>query len=579
MVVKKNVVAKDAAAIQKMSNKKTYFGLPAAAWIGVAVVVFAQIALRLWFFQDHIFFHAEQVRDFFVVRDAWQQHHWITLGPIQADTNGVHLGPGYYYILLFFALPFGFSPIAGPVMATVLFLAAWVLVFWFVATRYSLTLATIFGALLMLSENYFLYSSYALNMNIVFLFEALLIIGLMEYVRVQSHTWLALAGVGFIVLLHLHLSAYVLAPIVLLWFVYHRKTLLSDTQLWKPFVVIVGFFIVSYLPFIISEFQNGFKEIGNLFNFVFVQQELSNPVNTAAARAASRGVDFYPLIWLQTFGVWLYASTFSHYYYQLFTALPYIKEVIAAVAGGIVIAAGAWGVARRRFVLTTLRAWEESSYGSFSFVTAFVLLLITLAAKVHSTSVRHYIMIFFVPLLVLAIIATKFWVSKKIWKRGFVGIAFVCFVVLNAWNATVDAKIQHQFPINEPYEGFSSSYRDQKILAQQIAATIEAEREQYPDVTYEVRAVKERKGLRDVMLYLTQLEVAYPERLIAACHKDEKTCAKNTAGKRVIFIDTGAILSFTTPAVQHAKYKVYIFDQKERKTFEKQREAERQIDL
>lgn len=572
-------MVKDAAAIQKMSNKKKYFGLSAAAWICVAVVVFAQIGLRVWFLQNHIFFHAEQVRDFFVVWNAWHNHEWIALGPIQADTNGVHLGPGYYYILLLFALPFSFAPIAGPVMATALFLAAWVLVFWFLATRYNLTLAVIFGLLLTLSENYFLYSSYALNMNIVFLFEAFLIIGLMEYVRVRSHWWLAAAGIGFSVLLHLHLSAYVLVPIVLLWFIYHRKISLSDMQLWKPLTVIFGFLIVSYLPLIISEFHTNFQETRTLFNFVFVQQELSNPVNTAAARAVSRGVDFYPLIWLQTFGVWLYASTFSHYYYQLFTALPYIKEVIAGAAGTIVIVVGVWGVMRRRFVVTTLRSWEERSYGSFSFVSAFVLLLITLAAKVHSTSVRHYIMIFFVPLLILAIIATKFWLSKKIWKRGFVGIAFVCFTILNVWNATVDAKIQYQFPINEPYEGFSSTYRDQKILAEQIAATIEAEREQYPGVTYEVRAIKERKGLRDVMLYLTQLEVGYPERLIAACHKDEKTCSKNTAGKRVIFIDTGAILSFTTPAVQHADYTVYIFDQKDRKTFEKQRETDRQIDL
>ncbi len=183
-------------------------------------------------------------------------------------------------------------------------------------------------------------------------------------------------------------------------------------------------------------------------------------------------------------------------------------------------------------------------------------------------------MIFFVPLLVLAIIATRLWLSKKIWQRGLVVIAFIGFAALNAWNASVDAKIQAQFPINEPYEGFSSSYTDQKILAQKIAATLEAEHEQYPDTIYELRAAKERKGLRDVVLYLTLLESSHPNQLIAACHKDEKTCTNQDPGKRVIFIDTGAALSFTTPVIEHADYVVYVFEQKDRKSFEKQRAAE-----
>ncbi len=552
---------------KRMWSKKEYFGLTTAAWIFVAVVVLLQIILRVWFLQDHIFFHAEQVRDFFVVWNAWQNHEWITLGPIQADTNGVHLGPGYYYLLLVFALPFSFAPIAGPVMASVLFVAAWAVVFWFLATRYNLTLAVIFGLLLVLSENYFLYSSYALNMNVVFLFEALLIIGLMEYVRVRSHLWLAAAGMGFVILLHLHLSAYVLLPIIMLWFVYHRKVVFADKQIWKPLTVIFGFLIVSYLPLIISEFHTNFQETRTLFNFVFVQQELSNPVYNAAARAQERGVSFYPFIWLQTFGVWIYASTFSHYYYQLFTALPYIKEVIALVGVVCVLAVTVWGVLRRELVWKVLRQWEAMSYGAFSFISVFVFLLITAAAKVHSTSVRHYIMIFFVPLLILAIIATKFWLSKKIWQRGLVVAAFIGFAVLNMWNASVDMRIQQQFPINEPYEGFSSNYNEQRSVAQKIEDALQVEIAANPSWVYEVRGPKERKGLRDVMSYLlTQTD----KKNVPVNRSCGKRCKKEQAN-RVIIVDYGhQVVTGPELLLQDGKYAVYLLHQGKVKAFEKQ---------
>ncbi len=549
------------------SDSKKFFGLTVAASIFVAAVVFIQLAVRVWFLQDHLFFHAEQVRDFFVVWNAWHNHTWITLGPIQADTNGVHLGPGYYYLLLFFAAPLGFSPLAGPVMTTVLFLAAWVLVFWYLATRYNETLAVMFGLLLAVSENYFLYSSYALNMNVVFLFEALLIIGLMEYVRVRSHGWLIAAGIGFTCLLHLHLSAYVLAPVVVFWFVYHYKILRADKAVWKPLLVIVAFFLLSYAPFIVAEFQHQFPEIRALFRFVFVQGELSNPVYNSAARLADRGTAAYPVIWAQTVMVWIYASAFSHEYDQVMRAIPYAKQS-AGIIGSVVIIASLVGVVvRRAFVWQWMKVCEAKTYGAFSFIALFSVLLISFAAKVHSTSVRHYIMIFFVPLLVLAIISVRLWNAQRVWQRAIVVVGLVGFVLLNAWNASIDFQVQAHFPINEPYEGFSSNYTEQRNIAQKIADAMQSEIAEHPTWVYEIRASKNRKGLRDVMSYLLLLT---DKKQLPIERRCEKRCTKEQAN-RVIIIDYGhPLIPGKELLLTDGQYAVYLMDQGAVKKFEKQ---------
>lgn len=99
------------------------------AIIFLVCILFAQIIVRGVFFQEHLFFHDEQARDSFVILRAWQQKEFITLGPIQAETGGVKLGPLYYYLLAPFLILFQFHPAAGTVLISLLWLLTLGLVF------------------------------------------------------------------------------------------------------------------------------------------------------------------------------------------------------------------------------------------------------------------------------------------------------------------------------------------------------------------------------------------------------------------------------------------------------------------
>ena len=61
------------------------------AIIFILLIIASQIGLRVWFWQDHTFLNAEQVRDYEVVQQAWQDKEFIYLGPIQANTGGLYL--------------------------------------------------------------------------------------------------------------------------------------------------------------------------------------------------------------------------------------------------------------------------------------------------------------------------------------------------------------------------------------------------------------------------------------------------------------------------------------------------------
>lgn len=412
------------------------------AWLFILIIIISQIALRALLWHNHIFFNGEQVRDYTIVQEAWQNKSWIFLGPLQANTGGLYLGPLYYYLLLFFALPFNFHPLAGHILIAALWLAALVISFIFIYKNFNRRLAYLFCMLLMLSENLFLFSSYPLNTNVLFIFTALYIIAIYKWLTTEHARYVYLIFISLTFLLHCHLAALALLPmLVILAILYYRKL----SWHW-----LAGSFLLLFL-----NLQNNFSQLQTWKNFLLNKEVYT----TAITENATTANTFFNS--LQT---WLTTSLLFHAKLDFYSSAWLENAVllvcfilIAAVIGLIV-----YLIKNKRGFLTT-----HPMLIILTFYTGFIL---TATMFIHTSLARHYLLIIFIPLLILAILLN--YLSAK----NFVGkiiaiIILLLFAVLNINNVKIDLNHSNDYPLNAPFEGFSNIYNEENQLAKNICQT------------------------------------------------------------------------------------------------------------
>lgn len=442
------------------------------AYIFLAIVLCLHIVGRIYFFQDHLFFQDEQARDYTVVHDAWTNWQPIYLGPIQAETGGIKLGPLYYYLLLPFLVMFQFHPVGGTIMVTLLWLCTLGLVFVYSYKRAGPALAVSLLLFLSLQENFFLYTSIPLNTGIVFLFEAIFIIGLLEWIRTKKERYFVLTIVGLACLLQAQLTAFVLLPFLFFVCWWLRKNVSMKS--------VVAWLIIpaSYLPVFIFDWSHYFQQSKTWLWFIFFKHSVSQ-LNDSFS-------------FLSSLKVWLISSLISHNALQFYNRLW--LNIFMFLFVGFFLFIAVYSLFKfkdysRMNIISTLK--KNYLAALFSLFTFFILLGNTI---IHTSKPRHYLLLFFIPYLALAAVFSNLW-KKSIASKTLVALCLAIFLIGNILNLKFELTLPGYYEKNKTTEGFSNLYQEQDKLANSIANYI-----QTSNKNYKLRTSPEH--LKGVMKYL-----------------------------------------------------------------------------
>ena len=514
---------------------KTLRILSKNAFLFIGVCIVMQIIIRSVFFQDHLFFHAEQERDFTLVRDAWINRELMTLGPVQANTGNFHLGPLYYYLLLPFLLVFRFHPIAGEVMMTIFWIAAWTIAFIYLYKRHNPITAYFFSLLLLFSEIFFVFTTIPLNTGVLFFFEAIFLITLIEWLQTKRPRYIYICSIAFASLLQLHLSSFSLFLMIALILLLYYRTFLSKHTLFAALII-----PLLYIPFFVYEFRSHFYQTTKFFRILtgnIPQQEIASIGHTVSTN---------PL--LNSLQAWIASSLISHrwlplYEFQWFRIVAVILLCAAFVIGCLYI----YRYVKNRNIFSSrehVLKWAQEHI-SFMVIFTFSLSIFIGTIFIDTALPRHYLLILFVPLLLLAICFSLLWQQGK-WGKVFTIILGSGFVAMNIYNFFLDFQYPPKVAINHPYESFSDFFPEQNEVAKKIATYMR----QHTNKQFLLRTSEESKDLRNVTMYLINWHSNF--------HANFVPKGKNHEADKVIYLTYNSQLPKFTPIFSTQDMNVYV---------------------
>jgi 4-amino-4-deoxy-L-arabinose transferase-like glycosyltransferase len=256
--------------IQKIKiHFKSYWHI----WI-LAFVVLAAFAIRIWKFDDFLLFRADQARDAYDAKRAFERgiSHLRMLGPkvdmayIEGDINSrgdtLHIGPFYYYLQYFFTLIFrGVQPWVIALPDMLMFVFSIPLFYYFCIQFFDRKISLLVSTLYSFSFFNLLYSRLGWNPNQLFFWTILLVLGLYKLSSLKDEDkdkdkrnwWLLASILIFLIISQLHFVA--LSGFFLF--------LVGYLILFRPKIVNKKFILASlaitfifFLPIVASDLKN-----------------------------------------------------------------------------------------------------------------------------------------------------------------------------------------------------------------------------------------------------------------------------------------------------------------------------------
>jgi len=211
--------------------------------------------LRLYgAYQNLDYSHDQDLASWFV-RDVVENKHLRLIGQ-ETSTQGVFIGPTYYYLLTIFYILFGMSPVGGIAMVTLLGLfTIWSFYFVFkkvfgknegliAAAFYSLSFATVYN------------DREVVPTTPVFLWTVWYFYSLNLLIKGKFKDGLVFVGILIGLIWHLNVGLVLLTPLVAFALLFKFKKLKFS----YVYSGIISFLITS-LPFILFEVRHGFSQI------------------------------------------------------------------------------------------------------------------------------------------------------------------------------------------------------------------------------------------------------------------------------------------------------------------------------
>lgn len=238
-------------------------------WV-LGLVILVSLFLHLWHFNDWLLFRADQARDSFYAKDAYENGigHLRILGPkidmayIEGDKNKrgdtLHIGPFYYYQQYLSMRLFGTTdPWTIAVPDLVMFLLS-IPLFYILCRQFFGKLISI-SATSLYSFSFFnlIYSRFSWNPNQLFFWIVLLVLGLVKSSEEQDKRkkgwWFVVVFFCILVISQIHFLAFVGFLVLVFAFIIKYKIRAYTTRQW---MAIAGLFLVFNFPIAVSELKN-----------------------------------------------------------------------------------------------------------------------------------------------------------------------------------------------------------------------------------------------------------------------------------------------------------------------------------
>lgn len=195
------------------------------------------IFLRTYEFRDWLLFDPDQARDAQIMEDVLSGRENIPLLGPQSGNTRFSLGPIFYYFGILSGKIFGSFPEAFAFPDLLFSIATIPLFFFFIRRYFGIHIALFLTALISVSSFFLEYSRFAWNINSIPFFVLLFffgVLGMMDEERNTEKKWILCAGVGLGVSIQLHTVLLIVLPLL---------SFLSLVYLWKKHLISIGSFL------------------------------------------------------------------------------------------------------------------------------------------------------------------------------------------------------------------------------------------------------------------------------------------------------------------------------------------------
>jgi hypothetical protein len=252
-----------------LSNKKI------SAGVVLFVIVLVAFSLRVYKFNDWLFFKGDQVRDAILVSHAYNEGPLALplLGP-RAGGTMLRLGPAFYYFQYLSTL-FAHSTDPGVfAYPTMLFsLLAVVLTYFFANKFFSSAWSLAVTGLVSVAFALIEFSRFAWNPNASTLFVLLCAYAFLEVASSKNSPrkkmwWTAVAAASFSIASQFHFSVFFGLPFVLFLFLLAKRKQFREIVTWQRAMVFISIVVLFYVPVILSDVMSSGDNLSHLLSSV-----------------------------------------------------------------------------------------------------------------------------------------------------------------------------------------------------------------------------------------------------------------------------------------------------------------------
>jgi 4-amino-4-deoxy-L-arabinose transferase-like glycosyltransferase len=248
--------------------------------IVIVIILIISSFYRLYRIMDYMTFLGDEGRDALVVYKIL--HGGLTLLGPTASVGGFFLGPIYYYFMVPFLWLFNYNPV-GPAIMVALFGIATVWLIYKVGKEFfGAPVGLVAAGLYAISPLVVTYSRSSWNPNLMPFFSLLTLYFVYRAVIKNNIKIFVLSGFLFGITMQLHYLTIFLGVIVATYIplylcVFSRNNILA--KLIRQYACFFLGFLVGWSPFLAFEVRHGFRNIINIFDFVFNSNATSGAIH------------------------------------------------------------------------------------------------------------------------------------------------------------------------------------------------------------------------------------------------------------------------------------------------------------
>lgn len=362
----------------------------------LTVIIILAVFIRLYHFQDWLYFAMDQARDAMLVREAYENgvSQLPLLGPRAAGTF-LRLGPIFYYFQFLSAKIFHSTDPAVLAYPDFLFSIFSILLFFFFLRFYfQKTIALVLTALLAFNFIAIQYSRFAWNPNAVPFWTLVCFFGILKLAseenKKKKYFWIILSAIGLAVASQLHfLALFVVSAAVFIFLIWSKLIFRLG---WKKIILAVLIVALFYFPVIVSDIATKGDNAKQ-----FVWSFLNKPQKHSLVD------NFFTNV-----------ITYSQHYFFILTS--YISKTGKfSLWGGFLLITS--GLALLYFRYSSLKSDSQKNFARLVLIWFFVsfLTLFPFTFQALTIKPRFFFSSFFLPFIFFGLIAEYFW--KKFAKK------------------------------------------------------------------------------------------------------------------------------------------------------------------